>query len=622
MTYLNKINSPEDLKKLEVKKLPLLAEEIRSFLINSVAETGGHLASNLGVVELTIALHYCFNCPKDKIIWDVGHQAYTHKILTGRKKEFASLRKLDGLSGFPQIKESPYDSFTTGHSSTSISAALGIAKGRDLRGENFNVVSVIGDGAMTGGLVYEAMNNAARSNAKMLIVLNDNQMSISENVGAMSRYLNELRTAQKYMNAKSDIKKTLDKVPVVGQPISNFIGKTKEGLKYSIMPNSLFEQLGLKYIGPVDGHDIKKLVHILNKIKKIEGPVLLHVITQKGRGYKPAEVYPSKFHGVGKFDVKTGRMMSLGSGETYSKVFSKKLIELAENNKRICGITAAMPTGTGMEDFGKAYPDKMFDVGIAEEHAVTFAAGLAKSGMIPVFAVYSTFLQRSFDQIIHDVCIQKLHVVFAIDRAGVVGDDGCTHQGIYDLTYMSHIPGMTVLAPKNKYELEDMLEYAISFDGPISIRYPRGTASEILKSVRTPIEYGKSETVYKGEKIALVSVGAMADQVMGVYEELLGIGENPELINARFISPIDEVLVARLKEFKYIFTFEDNIHSGGFGASLDQMLFEEGCKAVIKNFAFPDTYVEQGTRAQLFERYGMDSNSLFEEIKEIISYEN
>lgn len=622
MTYLNKINSPEDLKKLEVKKLPLLAEEIRSFLVNSVAETGGHLASNLGVVELTIALHYCFNCPKDKIIWDVGHQAYTHKILTGRKKEFANLRKLDGLSGFPQIKESPYDSFTTGHSSTSISAALGIAAGRDLRGENFNVVSVIGDGAMTGGLVYEAMNNAARSNAKMLIILNDNQMSISENVGAMSRYLSELRTAQKYVDAKSDIKKTLDKVPVVGQSISNFLGKTKEGLKYSIMQNSLFEQLGLKYIGPIDGHDIKKLVHILNKIKKLNGPVLLHVITQKGRGYKPAEVYPSKFHGVGKFDVKTGRMLSSGVAETYSKVFAKKLIELAKDNKRICGITAAMPTGTGMDEFGKAYPERMFDVGIAEEHAVVFGAGLAKSGMVPVFAVYSTFLQRSFDQIIHDVCIQKLHVVFAVDRAGIVGDDGCTHQGIYDLTFMSNIPGMTVLAPKNRLELEDMLEYAMAFDGPISIRYPRGTASEVLKSVRTPIEYGKSETIYKGEKIALLSVGAMADQTVNVYEELLKIGKMPELINVRFVAPIDEAMVARIKDFDYIFTFEDNILSGGFGSALDRMIVAEGGKAVVKNFAFPDTYIEQGTRQQLFERYGMDSCSLFEQIKETIGYED
>lgn len=623
MTYLNKINSPEDLKKLELKKLDKLAEEIRAFLISSVSKTGGHLASNLGVVELTIALHYCFNCPKDKIIWDVGHQAYTHKILTGRKNEFVSLRKLDGLSGFPQIKESPYDSFTTGHSSTSISAALGLAKARDLRGENFNVVSVIGDGAMTGGLVYEAMNNAARSNAKMLIVLNDNQMSISENVGAMSHYLNELRTAEKYIDAKDDIKKTLDKVPLVGHSLTNFVGKTKEGLKYSLMPNSLFEQLGLKYIGPIDGHDIKKLVHILNKVKRINAPVLLHVITQKGRGYKPAEIYPSKYHGVGKFDVGTGKIVKTSTAETNTEVFSKKLIRLAREDKRICGITAAMPSGTGMETFGKSFPDRMFDVGIAEEHAVIFAAGLAKGGLVPVFAVYSTFLQRSYDQIVHDVCLQKLHVVFAIDRAGIVGDDGCTHQGIYDISFMGHIPGLTVMAPKNKYELEDMLEFAVKFDGPISIRYPRGKASNILNSVRTPVEYGKSETVYSGEKIALLSVGAMADEVVDVYERLLSEGYSPEFINVRFISPIDSEMVDRLcSGFDYVFSFEDNIYSGGFGSYVAQALTERNFKATYRSFSFPDAYIEQGTREQLFERYGMSGDGLYNKIKEILNNEN
>lgn len=623
MTYLDKINSPEDLKKLDLKKLDRLAEEIRSFLISSISKTGGHLASNLGAVELTIALHYCFNCPKDKIIWDVGHQAYTHKILTGRKNEFVSLRKLDGLSGFPQIKESPYDSFTTGHSSTSISAALGLAKARDIRGENFNVVSVIGDGAMTGGIVYEAMNNAGRNNAKMLIVLNDNQMSISENVGAMSRYLNELRTAEKYMDAKDDIKKTLDKVPLVGHSLTNFVGKTKEGLKYSLIPNSLFEQLGLKYIGPVDGHDIKKLVHILNKVKRINGPVLLHVITQKGRGYKPAEIYPSKYHGVGKFDVPTGKLIKPSVFETNTEVFSKKLIKLARENKRICGITAAMPSGTGMEAFGKSFPDRMFDVGIAEEHAVIFAAGLAKGGLIPVFAVYSTFLQRSYDQIVHDVCLQKLHVIFAVDRAGIVGDDGSTHQGIYDISFMGHIPGLTVMAPKNKYELEDMVEFAVNFDGPISFRYPRGKASDILNSVRTPIEYGKCETVYSGEKIALLSVGAMADEVVGVYEKLISDGYHPELINVRFIWPVDSEMVDRLcNEFDYVFSFEDNIYTGGFGSFMAQALTLKNFKSVYRGFSFPDAYIEQGTRAQLFERYGMDSESLYNKIKDIIDNES
>ncbi len=621
--YLEKINSPEDLKKLDIKKLDKLAEEIRAFLVNSVSKTGGHLASNLGVVELTIALHYCYNCPKDKIVWDVGHQAYTHKILTCRKNEFVSLRKLDGLSGFPQVKESPYDSFTTGHSSTSVSAALGLATARDLKGENFNVAAVLGDGAMTGGLVYEALNNAGRSNTKMLIVLNDNQMSISENVGAMSRYLSELRTTEKYMDAKTDIKKTLDKVPVVGHSLTSFVGKTKDGLKYSIMPNVMFEQLGLKYFGPIDGHDIKKLVNILNRIKKINGPVLLHVITKKGKGYNPAEVQPSKYHGVGKFEVSTGKMLSSNAGESWTDIFSKKLVRMAKEDIRICGITAAMPSGTGMESFGRAFPKRMFDVGIAEEHAVTFSAGLAKCGMVPVFAVYSTFLQRSYDQIIHDVCLQKLHVVFAVDRAGIVGDDGCTHQGIYDISFMSSIPNLTVMAPKNKYELESMLEFAVAFDGPISLRYPRGKASDILKSAAEPVEYGKSELIYKGEKIALVSVGAMADHVVGVYERLINEGYKPELINARFISPIDKTMLYRLADsFDYIFTFEDNIYSGGYGAKASQLLAEKGCKAVVKNFAFPDTYIEQGTRGQLFERYKMDSNGLYEQIKYILENEN
>lgn len=621
--YLEKINSPEDLKKLDIKKLDKLAEEIRAFLVNSVSKTGGHLASNLGVVELTIALHYCYNCPKDKIVWDVGHQAYTHKILTCRKNEFVSLRKLDGLSGFPQVKESPYDSFTTGHSSTSVSAALGLATARDLKGENFNVAAVLGDGAMTGGLVYEALNNAGRSNTKMLIVLNDNQMSISENVGAMSRYLSELRTTEKYMDAKTDIKKTLDKVPVVGHSLTSFVGKTKDGLKYSIMPNVMFEQLGLKYFGPIDGHDIKKLVNILNRIKKINGPVLLHVITKKGKGYNPAEVQPSKYHGVGKFEVSTGKMLSSNTGESWTDIFSKKLVRMAKEDIRICGITAAMPSGTGMESFGRAFPKRMFDVGIAEEHAVTFSAGLAKCGMVPVFAVYSTFLQRSYDQIIHDVCLQKLHVVFAVDRAGIVGDDGCTHQGIYDISFMSSIPNLTVMAPKNKYELESMLEFAVAFDGPISLRYPRGKASDILKSAAEPVEYGKSELIYKGEKIALVSVGAMADHVVGVYERLINEGYKPELINARFISPIDKTMLYRLADsFDYIFTFEDNIYSGGYGAKASQLLAEKGCKAVVKNFAFPDTYIEQGTRGQLFERYKMDSNGLYEQIKYILENEN
>lgn len=619
MGYLDKINSPEDLKKLELKKLDILASEIRGFLINSISKTGGHLASNLGVVELTIALHYCFNTPKDKIVWDVGHQSYTHKILTGRKAEFETLRMLDGLSGFPKCAESPYDCFNTGHSSTSMSAAIGIAEARDLKGGDFNVISVIGDGSMTGGMVYEAMNNAGRNNTKLITILNDNQMSIDENVGSLSKYFNELRTAQTYIEAKSDIKNTLDKIPVVGKPVYHALDKAKESFKYAVTPSIMFEELGMKYIGPIDGHDIKKLVHVLNRIKKMNKPVLLHVMTKKGKGYVPAEQEPSKYHGVGTFNIDTGKSTK-AKVSTYSDVFGKALVRFAAKNKKICAVTAAMPSGTGLMTFKKLYPERTFDVGIAEEHAVTFSAGLAKGGFIPVFAVYSTFLQRGYDQILHDVCIQNLHVIFAIDRAGIVGDDGETHQGIYDLSFLSHIPNMTVMAPKNKLELEMMLEFAISYNGPIAIRYPRGEASNVLNSIITPMEYGKSELIYKGEDIAIISVGAMMDKAIVVYEKLISEGYKPTLINARFVRPVDEELLNSLKEkYKYIFTVEDNIHSGGFGSLLLQKLTEgRKLNSIIYGFSFPDTYVEHGNREQLFKKYNLDAESIYNKIMDII----
>lgn len=620
---MDKINSPRDLKKLDIKSLSILAQEIREHIINNVSETGGHLASNLGVVDLTIAMHYAFNCPRDKFIWDVGHQAYTHKILTGRKDEFNTLRKYKGLSGFPKTKESEYDAFDTGHSSTSISVALGMARARDLREDNYNIVSVIGDGSMTGGLVYEAMNNIG--NTKMLIILNDNQMSISKNVGNMSKYFNELRTAQKYQNAKDDVKKTLKNIPVVGQPVYNLLGKTKDGIKYALTPNAnvMFEQLGITYIGPVDGHDIKKLVHLFGKIKKMEQPVLLHVVTTKGKGYEYAEKFPSKFHGVGAFNVENGKLKNTARVETYSEVFVKKLIKLANKNKMLCGITAAMPSGTGMELFGRIYPDRMFDVGIAEEHAVTFAAGMARAGCIPVFAVYSTFLQRAYDQIIHDVCIQKLPVVFAIDRAGIVGDDGETHQGIYDFSFLSHIPNLNVLAPMNKFELEQMLEFAIEQKAPYAIRYPRGKASDILQCVNNPIEYGKSNVIYSGEKIALVSVGAMMDNVVEVYRCLLKDNYKPELINARFVSPIDKNMLERLNnEFDYVFTFEDNISTGGYGAMVGAYLSQIGERVKFKSFSFPEVFVEHGSKQCLFQQYGLDIDSLYNTIKEFVKNEN
>lgn len=619
--YLEKINSPEDIKKLSIDKLDILAGEIREFLVNSVSHTGGHLASNLGVVDLTIAMHYCFCCPRDKFVWDVGHQAYTHKILTGRKDEFDTLRKLDGLSGFPKTNESKYDSFNTGHSSTSIAAAIGLAKARDLMGHTYNVVSVIGDGAMTGGMAYEALNNVGRDHTKLIIVLNDNQMSISENVGAMSKYLSELILTQKYMNAKSGLQKKLKSMPVGGEQLYNLLYKSKGSLKNAIMPeNSMFEHLGIKYVGPIDGHDVKRLINVFNRAKKLNIPVLIHVITKKGKGYEPAEIMPSVYHGVGKFDAKVGVLPNHSNKITYSEVFGKKMLEIAARNDKICAITAAMPLGTGLNKFSNLYPKRFFDVGIAEEYAVTFAAGLAKGGFIPVFAVYSTFLQRSYDQIVHDVCIQNLHVIFAIDRAGIVGDDGETHQGIYDISYLAHIPNLTVMAPKNKVEFEDMLEYAVTLNGPVAIRYPRGNASEIMIAVEKPIEKGKAEYIYEGEKIALVSYGAMMDEAADVYSCLIEEGYNPTLINARFASPMDTGLISDLvKNYKYIFTMEDNIYSGGFGALMAQRLCEFGIEDnVIYNFAFPDMYIEHGNRDLLFDRYGMSAEKIFKKIIQII----
>jgi len=617
MKYLDKLNSPDDLKRIEKSELPFLAEEIREFLINSVAKTGGHLASNLGVVELTLALHYCFDFSYDKIIWDVGHQSYTHKILTGRKDGFSSLRKKNGLSGFPKSEESNYDAFNTGHSSTSISAGLGIAQAGNLAGANYNVVSVIGDGSMTGGLVYEALNNAARNNGKFIIILNDNQMSISKNVGAMSKYLTELRSAPKYIEVKKDVSELLNSLPVFGSKVIKILEKTKDGIKYALLPSVMFEQLGVKYIGPVDGHDIYNLINVFNKVKKFDKPVLIHLLTTKGKGYKNAEKYPSKFHGIGSFDVKTGIPFSEKSGETYSEIFGKTICGLSAKNKKITAITAAMPLGTGLEFFSKAYPNRFFDVGIAEGHAVTFAAGLAKGGFVPVFAVYSTFLQRSYDQIIHDVCIQKLHVVFAVDRAGIVGNDGETHQGIYDLSYLSHIPNMTVIAPKNKFEFKKMLEFSINeFNAPIAVRYPKGTASEVFNDHFEEIKFGKSEYIFDGADIMLIFVGSMADTAFDVYNKLVNVGFSPALVNARFINPIDSDLLCDIENrFEFVFTVEDNIMSGGFGSRLNSELIKNCVfNKKIYNFAFPDVFVKQGSKTEIYKEFGLDSEKIFEKI--------
>ncbi len=617
MAYLENINNPSDLKKLNIEDLNYLASEIREFLITSLSKTGGHLASNLGVVELTIALNYCFDFSKDKIIWDVGHQSYTHKILTGRKALFDSLRKKDGLSGFPKTEESIYDHFNTGHSSTSISASLGFATARDLQGKGYNVVSVIGDGAMTGGLVYESINNAGANNKKLLIILNDNQMSISENVGSMSKHLSTLRSAPEYIEAKLDVRQFLEKFNIVGDKINKILEKTKEGIKYAVLPNVMFEQLGIKYIGPIDGHDIDGLIKAINNVKNIDKPVLLHIMTKKGLGYTPAENDPYNYHGVSPFNMETGKAIS-NKVETYSDVFGQFMVREANKNKKLLAITAAMPSGTGLQFFSKLYPNRFFDVGIAEEHAVIFSGGLAMSGFIPVFAVYSTFLQRGYDQIIHDICIQNLHVIFAIDRAGVVGDDGETHQGIFDISYLSHIPNLTLLAPKNKTELLKMLNYAINeHKGPIAIRYPKGVASDIYSENEPDICYNKCEVINQQGNIAIVSVGTMIENVKPAYEKLIEEGYKISLINARFISPIDKELIYNIKNnFDYVFTIEDNLVKGGFGSNLSfELIKNEVFNKKIYSLGFPDEYIEHATIKEIHKKYNLDKDGIYNTIK-------
>lgn len=618
MKYLGRISSPEDLRKIDIKNLPLLVDEIREFLVEKVSKTGGHLASNLGVVELTIALHYCLNTPHDKLIWDVGHQAYVHKILTGRKDRFDTLRQMDGLCGFPRPDESKYDAFGVGHSSTSVSAAIGMAAARDLAHESYNVVAVIGDGSFAGGMVYEALNNAGKMQTKLLIVLNDNGMSIAKNVGAMSTYLTRLRTAKKYNEAKTSVKSAISRVPLVGEAASSVLSASKKDLKKAIIPGEFFEGLGVMYAGPIDGNNVRELIRTINRVKNLDKPVLLHVVTKKGKGYGPAEKHPDIFHGVGKFDVKTGEVLAKKDYETYGEVFSKALIRLGAVKKNICAITAGMPDSTGIANFGRFYPERTFDVGIAEEHAVTFAAGLAANGYIPVFAVYSTFLQRSYDQLLHDVCLQNLHCIFVIDRAGIVGEDGETHQGIFDTSFLGHMPNMTVMAPCNKRELIDMLNFTVKeVSGPCVIRYPKGAVHDVLRGSSEKIQPGKAQKVYSGKKIAVVSYGTMMQTVLEVYRELIGKGHSPAVYNARFLSPIDEGFIEELKGFEYIFTVEDNIVTGGYGSQLSARLFEKeifGKK--IYNLGFPKKFIEAGSRQQIFKKYGLDSESIADFITE------
>ncbi|MCL2361588.1 MAG: 1-deoxy-D-xylulose-5-phosphate synthase [Defluviitaleaceae bacterium] len=616
---LDRINNPKQLKRLPFEKLEILAEEIRRFLVKSIADTGGHLASNLGVVELTLAMHRVFDSPKDKIIWDVGHQSYIHKIITGRKDRFDSLRKLDGLSGFPKTAESDHDAFGTGHSSTAISAALGMATARDLRckpdcTKKEKIIAVVGDGSITGGLAYEGLNNAGRSDTDLIVILNDNQMSICENVGAISRHLNDIRTGSFYLGAKQGVRSILDKLPVMGPILSGGLESAKDAIKkYLLLHGVLFEEMGFRYFGPVDGHNIPALVNILRGVKQIKGPVLVHVLTKKGKGYNSAEDAPTRFHGIGAFNINTGKPTATCNGPTYTDVFSKALMTQAEQDKKIVAITAAMSSGTGLEPFREQFPERFFDVGIAEGHAVTFAAGLAKGGLKPVFAVYASFLQRAYDQVLHDVALQNLPVVFAIDRAGLVGEDGETHQGIYDLAYLSHIPNMIILAPRDGTELESMLGFALSYNGPVALRYPRDTACKT--EITSPISYGQSETVAKGENIALVSVGTMNKTAIAAAALLRNEGINPSIYNARFIKPLDMSLVNALVEYDAVYVLEDAARIGGYGSRLlEAMAVGKKTLPYFHIFAFPDIFIEAGGREELISRYKLDEKSIAEYI--------
>ena len=611
---LEKINQVNDIKKIPPEEYDTLAEEIRQFLITKISQTGGHLASNLGVVELTMALHLCFDFPKDKVVWDVGHQSYTHKLLTGRKAGFDELRKYGGMSGFPKRKESDCDSFDTGHSSTSISAGIGLVAARDLRGGDEHVISVIGDGALTGGMAYEALNNASRLKKNFIIILNDNNMSIAENVGGVSEYLNGLRTNEAYTNFKTGVEQSLNRIPG-GTHLANQLKKTKSGIKQLFIPGMFFEDMGVTYLGPVDGHDIGKLQEVLKKAKKVKGAVLVHVLTKKGKGYLPAERHPSRFHGAEPFDIETGLPSKKRKKANYQDVFSTCMVKLGQRNKNVVAITAAMPDGTGLKRFKNIYPERFFDVGIAEEHAVTFADGLAAGGMRPIFAVYSSFLQRAYDQVLHDVCIQNLPVVFAIDRAGLVGSDGETHQGIFDLSYLSSIPNMHIMAPKNKWELSDMLKFAVEFDGPIALRYPRGEAYDGLKDFRKPIEYGKSEFLYEEEDIAILAVGSMVKTAEEVRHKLKDMGYNCSLVNARFVKPIDTEIIKELsKEHRLLVTMEENVRSGGYGEKVRDFVEDHEIPVHLLTIALPDEYVEHGNVALLYEEVGIDAESVTKRI--------
>ncbi|MEF9933778.1 MAG: 1-deoxy-D-xylulose-5-phosphate synthase [Clostridium sp.] len=622
MSLLDNIKYPKDIKNLTTDELYRLADEIRNFLICSVSKTGGHLAPNLGVVELTIALHKVFNMPEDKIVWDVGHQSYVHKILTGRKERFDTLRKYNGLSGFPRPNESEYDSFSTGHSSTSISAAFGMAKARDIMCRNNSVVAVIGDGALTGGVALEALNHAGNTNTNMIVVLNDNEMSIAPNVGSLSSYLARIRTQPTYMNLRDDIEYMVKKIPAVGNNLYKAAERVKESVKSLLVKGMLFEELGFTYLGPIDGHNIKEISNVLTRAKKIRGPVLVHVITKKGKGYYYAENKPDKFHGIGPFSIETGEA-SKGKAN-YSSVFGDAIVNAASENENIVAITAAMPDGTGLSDFASKYSDRFFDVGIAEQHAVTFAAGLASQGLKPVFAVYSTFLQRAYDQVLHDVCIQNLPVMFCIDRAGIVGEDGETHQGVFDISYLRDIPNLVIMAPKSISEFKSMLKFGFKYnDSPIAIRYPRG--GDIFEGFKEDnlIEVGKWEKILEGSEVAIVATGKMVQHGYLAAKKLEEYGIKPTLINGKFIKPLDENMIEYIyKSHNIVFTIEDNVISGGFGEAIVKCVSDKDIYKKTITLGYPDEFIHHGSVNELYEDYGLNTEGIVSTILQSIEGEH
>lgn len=624
MNILEQIKSPADLKYLSIPKMQALATQIRELIIKTVSQNGGHLAPCLGTVELTLALHKVFSCPRDKIVWDVGHQAYTHKILTGRRDKFSTLRKKNGITGFPNRFESIYDAFGAGHASTSISAALGMAVARDLNHENYNVIAVIGDGAMTGGEALEGLNNAGISKRKMIVILNDNEMSIAPNVGALSEYLSLIRVNEKYRRAKKDVHRILSSIPRIGNSVLKTANYVKDSFRNAIVPGGFFESLGFTYIGPTDGNNLEDLINVLEKIKiNMDGPVLLHVQTKKGKGYIPAERHPDKFHGIGKFDIATGKpIVSDSIVPTYTAVFSQALIDLAAQDKNITAITAAMPSGTGLQKFSELYPSRFFDVGIAEEHAVTFAAGQATQGKHPIVAIYSTFSQRAYDQIIHDVALQNLPVVLCLDRAGLVGEDGPTHHGVFDMAYIRQIPNMVCMAPKDENELRQMLYSAIKYNSPCTIRYPRGSACGVeIQEEFSLVEKGKGELLSIGDDIAIIAVGSMVQEAIKAREELLNEKINCSVINARFIKPLDaNLILATARKVKFIVTVEEGILAGGFGSAVLELLSDNNIYDVpVIRLGIKDKFIEQGTRQEILDECNLNSKSIVNAVKNFIN---